>query len=1462
MPLLRRQPHVTCPNPKDLTNDERVWSMQLTGEVFRDYELYTKQLAAYRAKQWQCMYTGKKDLTYEQALEEERRSTEGLKEFPPELEAPCIKLVHHSMQTLDQLINTLYDAHGKAPVDGKENDDSTAGGGGDTGQAKRGKAGLVRRAVLRRWVLEVAVCEDRLWVARPAYASKHGLPGTDALPEAAAKQWAEYKAKTQHGSKTPGSGAKAGGADGKGEAGVLASPVNPGTLPGKEGEAKTPRPAGPKVLLSLEEEEARLKEGTPKYCAFFVLKAIGTTTGLTVEEIAKSAIERGLKMLAAAKPATGAAAPAAEDAGANADADKDASEKAKAEERNFLASMRNALRTSDVFALVAAFPHRYALAALPGVVAVPDVERKRPAAGAGGADGAAAAGTDGGASGSGGGAGALGDKKPAAVDPVVRAEKKLAQCASTHERYVAQVSRLEKQLADARTKLSDISAPPSPAAGVKASLAPFSPSLGSPPAFELPAELKEYSGKKDDRKALMKFKLEHDKAQKALVERKAVWIKEQRKSKHAASTAVRDAEAAVTNFTAELERARAAAAQAAATRDEAQRGLDIARTRVDAKEAKEHGKADKDVQAQRLKEQKDAHNVTMQMERERRRADPLLTAKFPIDDGRLYELLRAKAETDGAPLPAVDVFTVGGLHGDEGSVLADLLYAADFLQTFSKQLGLPSKSCVGYAELDAAITATSGAERSEAGDDAKGPTSAALLAAVYQRLLGAMLDDETITGGGRRVSRWASALSPTTWPEVARRYLLSLEDRGADAAAALLASTEVEGLGRREHAALLRALIDEAMVSGMVRDVLSARQEESAEVWTARRSEMVEERKKIKEIDEEVREVKKRKREEELQAQQERAVASAAAAAAAAGGDADGAAKAAAEQLAAASKSKKAKQGAAAAADDKAGDGDAVEEEPSFEVPEEWREWKGTGDRKAQMEWRQKANKVKADLDKAKARWEAGKRAHDKAAEALARAAADEEKKREKERKKAEDALAASQEALETELDKLAVRRTPLGSDRLGRRYWWGLAGHKGGLLVETLEGGDGGSSSFALMGSEEQIESLIASLDARGVRESELKRALTKALPTMASVFKKAREPAGGGGGASHKAEKHLKGLPAERVQPSRRGKPADLKEATAAAAAKKKGTDDEEMPDLSSPRAAALTAAADKMDEVAAAAGAAKLNRPKLGVSWDLTAADDEMDETAAGASKVPGAAGGWRGWRERLSALAAGELGDAELEAAADPEAALLSAMADRLLELEGLVAAGTGDTDALARAAERAAKEEAEGGGGGAGKGKRKPGRPAKSGAAAAAKSGAAGGTGGGGGDAMEVDAGEGGGSEEAREEEEEEDAMDVDGAGEETKNGKRRGSHARAPDGSSEAAPDADEAVDSESDEAEVPSRAGATLMWRSRRERASWHACVATACTAPRLAYCAAVLAGLAGEPLAALAKAAKGGRK
>lgn len=73
------------------------------------------------------------------------------------------------------------------------------------------------------------------------------------------------------------------------------------------------------------------------------------------------------------------------------------------------------------------------------------------------------------------------------------------------------------------------------------------------------------------------------------------------------------------------------------------------------------------------------------------------------------------------------------------------------------------------------------------------------------------------------------------------------------------------------------------------------------------------------------------------------------------------------------------------------------------------------------------------------------------------------------------------------------MRREPLGLDRKHRRYWWGLGGIKDEILVE-----DSNSDRIALITTEHGIESLISSLDTRGIREKSLYAAISTIKDTI----------------------------------------------------------------------------------------------------------------------------------------------------------------------------------------------------------------------------------------------------------------------------------------------------------------------------------------------------------------------------
>lgn len=124
---------------------------------------------------------------------------------------------------------------------------------------------------------------------------------------------------------------------------------------------------------------------------------------------------------------------------------------------------------------------------------------------------------------------------------------------------------------------------------------------------------------------------------------------------------------------------------------------------------------------------------------------------------------------------------------------------------------------------------------------------------------------------------------------------------------------------------------------------------------------------------------------------------------------------------------------------------------PSFELPPELQEYTGPpGDRKAQLQFRQKQQAAKKKLEKERAAWQAGARQRQKEREAAARAEADAQRALVKEKEAAQELLERQQDAFEKVVERHVVRRAPLGLDRHHRTYWFGLAGSKGVLYCQV----------------------------------------------------------------------------------------------------------------------------------------------------------------------------------------------------------------------------------------------------------------------------------------------------------------------------------------------------------------------------------------------------------------------------
>ncbi|XP_064004878.1 bromodomain adjacent to zinc finger domain protein 1A isoform X5 [Pogoniulus pusillus] len=92
MPLLHRKPFVRQKPPADLRPDERVFYCKVTNEIFRDYDDFFERTILCNSLVWSCAVTGKPGLTYQEALESEKKARHNLQSFPEALIIPVLYL--------------------------------------------------------------------------------------------------------------------------------------------------------------------------------------------------------------------------------------------------------------------------------------------------------------------------------------------------------------------------------------------------------------------------------------------------------------------------------------------------------------------------------------------------------------------------------------------------------------------------------------------------------------------------------------------------------------------------------------------------------------------------------------------------------------------------------------------------------------------------------------------------------------------------------------------------------------------------------------------------------------------------------------------------------------------------------------------------------------------------------------------------------------------------------------------------------------------------------------------------------------------------------------------------------------------------------------------------------------------------------------------------------------------------
>ncbi|BDA50716.1 probable tyrosine-protein kinase BAZ1B at N-terminal half [Coccomyxa sp. Obi] len=105
MPLWKGQPYATSkPALLNLSSDSvEVLLIRFTGEIFTEFEEYSKKLSQYRKRAWSCQETGKAGLTYEEALLSEARAKGAIQEVPECYEEPLLRFVHHATGNLEDV---------------------------------------------------------------------------------------------------------------------------------------------------------------------------------------------------------------------------------------------------------------------------------------------------------------------------------------------------------------------------------------------------------------------------------------------------------------------------------------------------------------------------------------------------------------------------------------------------------------------------------------------------------------------------------------------------------------------------------------------------------------------------------------------------------------------------------------------------------------------------------------------------------------------------------------------------------------------------------------------------------------------------------------------------------------------------------------------------------------------------------------------------------------------------------------------------------------------------------------------------------------------------------------------------------------------------------------------------------------------------------------------------------------
>lgn len=111
MVLWKRKPVQFLPVPEIDNENEEVWHIAQTGEIFTTYEEYLNRLDFYKQRRFICQISGKSGLTFFEALQSELAGAVQVEQaFPEALKGPILRKVQfQTVSRIDVLVDQLYE---------------------------------------------------------------------------------------------------------------------------------------------------------------------------------------------------------------------------------------------------------------------------------------------------------------------------------------------------------------------------------------------------------------------------------------------------------------------------------------------------------------------------------------------------------------------------------------------------------------------------------------------------------------------------------------------------------------------------------------------------------------------------------------------------------------------------------------------------------------------------------------------------------------------------------------------------------------------------------------------------------------------------------------------------------------------------------------------------------------------------------------------------------------------------------------------------------------------------------------------------------------------------------------------------------------------------------------------------------------------------------------------------------